>query len=138
MASRGESFCVPSARENYSTNTGQCMVSVRTSTKDPKNLLFSCPPAKVSVTGQHLENYQELLTGRLLLSEFALSFQLLQHGGTFVCSVFDVFTPFTVREELEKEIIVCPPCHVSGGSFCRAAKVLRLRTLERGYLAVLP
>ncbi|PHJ22832.1 ribosomal rna large subunit methyltransferase j protein [Cystoisospora suis] len=50
---------------------------------------------KVSVTGQHLENYQELLTGRLLLSEFALSFQLLQHGGTFVCSVFDVFTPFT-------------------------------------------
>ncbi|PFH34768.1 ribosomal RNA large subunit methyltransferase J protein [Besnoitia besnoiti] len=50
---------------------------------------------KKSVTGQHLDNYQELLTGRLLLSEILIAFQLLEHGGTFVCTVFDVFSSFT-------------------------------------------
>ncbi|CBZ55541.1 FtsJ methyltransferase domain-containing protein 2, related [Neospora caninum Liverpool] len=50
---------------------------------------------KKSATGQHLDNYQELLTGRLLLSEFLIAFQLLQQGGTFICTVFDSFTAFT-------------------------------------------
>ncbi|KAL8424578.1 hypothetical protein Efla_003694 [Eimeria flavescens] len=48
-----------------------------------------------SQDGQHVENYQELLTGRLLICEFLLALLLLQEGGHFVLKIFDCFSLFT-------------------------------------------
>nr|CEL64625.1 TPA: ftsJ-like methyltransferase domain-containing protein, putative [Neospora caninum Liverpool] len=46
-------------------------------------------------TGRHIENYQELLCARLLLSELLFALMLLEEGGNFVCKIFDTFTHFT-------------------------------------------
>ncbi|KAL8446008.1 hypothetical protein Emag_004860 [Eimeria magna] len=45
--------------------------------------------------GQHVENFQELLVGRLLISEFMLMLLLLQEGGHFVIKILDCFSLFT-------------------------------------------
>ena len=47
------------------------------------------------VTNERRENYQELITGRLLLAQILLALETLKEGGDFVCKMFDVFSPFT-------------------------------------------
>ncbi|XP_065184249.1 cap-specific mRNA (nucleoside-2'-O-)-methyltransferase 1-like isoform X1 [Sycon ciliatum] len=47
-----------------------------------------------SVAGQ--ENIQELLSKQLVLCQFCMAMSILRPGGSFVCKIFDVFTPFTV------------------------------------------
>ena len=41
------------------------------------------------------ENFQEELLRRLVLSQFTTCLQCLAPGGSFVCKVFDMFTPFS-------------------------------------------
>ncbi len=42
--------------------------------------------------GQHMENYQELYSGRIILSEFLAALKTLQPQGHFVCKMFDTFS----------------------------------------------
>ncbi|KAH3761515.1 ribosomal RNA large subunit methyltransferase J protein [Pelomyxa schiedti] len=49
-----------------------------------------------SETGKHMENLQELVTGRLILSEVVTALSCLKAGGTFVCKLFDTFSHLTV------------------------------------------
>ncbi|KEP63011.1 UNVERIFIED_CONTAM: ribosomal RNA large subunit methyltransferase J protein [Hammondia hammondi] len=99
---------------------------------------------KKSVTGQHLDNYQELLTGRLLLSEFLVAFQLLQHGGTFICTVFDSFTSFTASllflcTALFEEVYIVKPSRNRWTNSERqlvALKFRRFRSVNLGAVAV--
>jgi len=49
-----------------------------------------------SSTNEHRENMQELLTGRLFLSEVLLALKVLEHGGHFVLKLFDTFAHFTL------------------------------------------
>ncbi|KAL8271319.1 hypothetical protein Esti_004758 [Eimeria stiedai] len=64
--------------------------------------------------GQHVENYQELLVGRLLISEFMLMLLLLQEGGHFVIKILDCFSLFTasliycVSQLFENSLILKP------------------------------
>jgi cap1 methyltransferase len=39
--------------------------------------------------GTHMENLQELFSGRIILSEFLLMMRTLSEGGRFVCKMFD-------------------------------------------------
>ena len=47
-----------------------------------------------SVDGQ--ENIQELLSKRLYLCQLLCALMVLRIGGSFVCKVFDLYTPFSV------------------------------------------
>ncbi|CAG0894632.1 unnamed protein product [Darwinula stevensoni] len=47
-----------------------------------------------SVEGQ--ENIQEILSKRLYLCQFLCAMMILVPGGSFVCKLFDIFTPFSV------------------------------------------
>lgn len=47
-------------------------------------------------TGEHLENLQELYSGRIILSEILLGVRTLKLGGSFVCKLFDCFSHFSV------------------------------------------
>ena len=42
------------------------------------------------------ENIQELLTKQLVMCQFACALSILREGGHFVCSLFDMYTPFLV------------------------------------------
>lgn len=44
----------------------------------------------------HMENYQELFSGRIILSEFTWMIKMLQPGGHFVCKLFDSFSNLTI------------------------------------------
>lgn len=46
--------------------------------------------------GNHLENIQELLSGRIILSEATMMIMSLAEGGHFVVKLFDTFSLFTV------------------------------------------
>eukprot|EP00811_Abedinium_folium_P000739 NODE_10677_length_1336_cov_3.125724.p1 GENE.NODE_10677_length_1336_cov_3.125724~~NODE_10677_length_1336_cov_3.125724.p1 ORF type:complete len:410 (+),score=100.63 NODE_10677_length_1336_cov_3.125724:14-1243(+) len=64
----------------------------------------------------HLENYQEILVGRLLLSETLLMLETLQYGGTFICKIFDTFAHLTAGliftvATLFEEVFVVKPVH---------------------------
>eukprot|EP00927_Polykrikos_kofoidii_P044667 TRINITY_DN38570_c0_g1_i1.p1 TRINITY_DN38570_c0_g1~~TRINITY_DN38570_c0_g1_i1.p1 ORF type:complete len:492 (-),score=62.55 TRINITY_DN38570_c0_g1_i1:48-1523(-) len=43
----------------------------------------------------HLENYQEIIAGRILLAETLIMLQTLREGGHFVCKLFDTFSHVT-------------------------------------------
>lgn len=45
--------------------------------------------------GKHMENYQELFSGRIILSETLLMFMSLHEGGNYVCKLFDSFSSLT-------------------------------------------
>ncbi|XP_028408922.1 cap-specific mRNA (nucleoside-2'-O-)-methyltransferase 1-like [Dendronephthya gigantea] len=47
-----------------------------------------------SVAGQ--ENFQEVLTKRLVLCQFLCAMSVLRKGGYFLCKTFDLFTPFSI------------------------------------------
>lgn len=47
-----------------------------------------------SVSGQ--ENFQEVLTKRLVLCQFLCAMSIIRKGGYFLCKTFDLFTPFNV------------------------------------------
>ena len=47
-----------------------------------------------SVAGQ--ENFQEVLTKRLVLCQFLCALNILRKDGYFLCKTFDLFTPFNI------------------------------------------
>lgn len=65
--------------------------------------------------GNHVENLQELFSGRIILSETYLALSCLMKGGSFVCKIFDTFSNFTVSfiymmcSLFEKVNVVKPP-----------------------------
>eukprot|EP00768_Dysnectes_brevis_P007783 gnl/Dysnectes_brevis/6714_a10627_531.p1 GENE.gnl/Dysnectes_brevis/6714_a10627_531~~gnl/Dysnectes_brevis/6714_a10627_531.p1 ORF type:complete len:437 (+),score=21.29 gnl/Dysnectes_brevis/6714_a10627_531:27-1337(+) len=46
--------------------------------------------------GEHMENYQESMSHRIVLSECLATLLCLREGGLFVCKFFDSLTEFTV------------------------------------------
>eukprot|EP00928_Gymnodinium_smaydae_P068794 TRINITY_DN5205_c4_g1_i1.p1 TRINITY_DN5205_c4_g1~~TRINITY_DN5205_c4_g1_i1.p1 ORF type:complete len:463 (+),score=118.87 TRINITY_DN5205_c4_g1_i1:110-1498(+) len=66
--------------------------------------------------GEHLENYQEIIASRMVLSEVLLMLQVLGTGGCFVCKIFDTFSALTVgvlliASLLFEEALVVKPRH---------------------------
>ncbi|CAL5979168.1 Methyltransferase [Hexamita inflata] len=69
-----------------------------------------------SPTGQHCEQLQEIITQRLLLSEFLVALQLLKENGTFVCKMYDCICPFNVQliflmSQMFEETVFVKPEH---------------------------
>jgi len=50
---------------------------------------------KKNEKGEHMENYQELFSGQIIISELLLTMKVLQPGGNFVCKLFDAFSTIT-------------------------------------------
>ncbi|CEM35049.1 unnamed protein product [Vitrella brassicaformis CCMP3155] len=50
---------------------------------------------KDAETGEHLENYQELFSSRIVLAEILMSFMVLRPDGHLVCKLFDSFSDMT-------------------------------------------
>jgi len=48
-----------------------------------------------SPLGEHLENYQEIISGGILLAEVLVMLETLRAGGCFVCKLFDTFSHLT-------------------------------------------
>lgn len=46
--------------------------------------------------GRHMENFQELFSGRIILGEVLLMMMTLQERGHFVCKMFDTFSSLSV------------------------------------------
>ncbi|CAG2108369.1 unnamed protein product [Medioppia subpectinata] len=59
-----------------------------------KGVHFVMADGGFSVEGD--ENNQEILSKRLYLCQFLCSLALLKTNGSFVCKLFDIFTPFSV------------------------------------------
>eukprot|EP00002_Diphylleia_rotans_P036547 TRINITY_DN8065_c0_g1_i1.p1 TRINITY_DN8065_c0_g1~~TRINITY_DN8065_c0_g1_i1.p1 ORF type:complete len:603 (+),score=125.55 TRINITY_DN8065_c0_g1_i1:134-1942(+) len=69
-----------------------------------------------SETGEHLENVQELFAGRIILSELLCATQMLRTGGSFVCKLYDCFSPFTVSilylcKSIFQKVHIVKPAH---------------------------
>lgn len=50
---------------------------------------------KKNKEGEHMENYQELFSSRIIMSEILLMMKTLKTGGHFVCKLFDTFSNIT-------------------------------------------
>jgi cap1 methyltransferase len=64
--------------------------------------------------GQHVENLQELYSGRIILSEFLLMMKILQPKGHFVCKLYDIFSDLTasiiyMAAQMFEEIYIVKP-----------------------------
>ncbi|PHJ16686.1 ribosomal rna large subunit methyltransferase j protein [Cystoisospora suis] len=84
-------------------------------------------------TGRHIENFQELLCARLLLSELLFALMLLEERGTFICKIFDTFTHFTasliyVVGRLFEECFIIKPTGSRAANSERYLVGLRLRS----------
>ncbi|EDV34774.1 uncharacterized protein Dana_GF21495 [Drosophila ananassae] len=60
----------------------------------PQGVHFAMADGGFSVEGQ--ENIQEILSKQLYLCQFLTALKILRENGSFVCKVFDLFTPFSV------------------------------------------
>lgn len=60
----------------------------------PQGVHFAMADGGFSVEGQ--ENIQEILSKQLYLCQFNTALKILRVGGSFVCKLFDLFTPFSV------------------------------------------
>ncbi|XP_037725973.1 cap-specific mRNA (nucleoside-2'-O-)-methyltransferase 1 [Drosophila subpulchrella] len=60
----------------------------------PHGVHFAMADGGFSVEGQ--ENIQEILSKQLYLCQFLTALKILRQNGSFVCKVFDLFTPFSV------------------------------------------
>lgn len=60
----------------------------------PEGVHFVMADGGFSVEGQ--ENIQEVLSKQLYLCQCLTALKILRCGGSFVCKLFDVFTPFSV------------------------------------------
>jgi 23S rRNA U2552 (ribose-2'-O)-methylase RlmE/FtsJ len=64
--------------------------------------------------GVHMDNYQELYSSRIILSEIVLMLMTLKVGGVFVCKIFDTFSLnslsllYIVSQLFEETFIVKP------------------------------
>ncbi|KAL6066416.1 Cap-specific mRNA (nucleoside-2'-O-)-methyltransferase 1 [Balamuthia mandrillaris] len=66
--------------------------------------------------GEHMENYQELFSGHVLLSEIVVMLKTLRPGGNFVCKVYDCFSDLTasalyIMTLLFDEVFIIKPLH---------------------------
>jgi len=64
--------------------------------------------------GEHMENYQELFSGHIILSELLLTMKALQPGGHFICKLFDAFSSITqsliyITSQLFAEVYLVKP-----------------------------
>ncbi|KAL7743753.1 hypothetical protein ACLKA6_016813 [Drosophila palustris] len=60
----------------------------------PEGVHFAMADGGFSVEGQ--ENIQEILSKQLYLCQFLTALKILRTDGSFVCKLFDLFTPFSV------------------------------------------
>jgi len=60
----------------------------------PQGVHFAMADGGFSVEGQ--KNIQEILSKQLYLCQFLTALKILRPNGSFVCKVFDLFTPFSV------------------------------------------
>lgn len=60
----------------------------------PEGVHFAMADGGFSVEGQ--ENIQEILSKQLYLCQFVTALKILRTNGSFVCKLFDLFTPFSV------------------------------------------
>ncbi|EDW62785.1 cap-specific mRNA (nucleoside-2'-O-)-methyltransferase 1 [Drosophila virilis] len=60
----------------------------------PQGVHFAMADGGFSVEGQ--ENIQEILSKQLYLCQFVTALKILRINGSFVCKLFDLFTPFSV------------------------------------------
>ncbi|XP_034107648.1 cap-specific mRNA (nucleoside-2'-O-)-methyltransferase 1 [Drosophila albomicans] len=60
----------------------------------PEGVHFAMADGGFSVEGQ--ENIQEILSKQLYLCQFVTALKILRINGSFVCKLFDLFTPFSV------------------------------------------
>ncbi|EDV92264.1 cap-specific mRNA (nucleoside-2'-O-)-methyltransferase 1 [Drosophila grimshawi] len=60
----------------------------------PHGVHFAMADGGFSVEGQ--ENIQEILSKQLYLCQFVTALKILRVNGSFVCKLFDLFTPFSV------------------------------------------
>ncbi|KAH8396471.1 hypothetical protein KR222_011153 [Zaprionus bogoriensis] len=60
----------------------------------PEGVHFAMADGGFSVEGQ--ENIQEILSKQLYLCQFVTALKILRTDGSFVCKLFDLFTPFSV------------------------------------------
>lgn len=60
----------------------------------PEGVHFAMADGGFSVEGQ--ENIQEILSKQLYLCQFVTALKILRVDGSFVCKLFDLFTPFSV------------------------------------------
>jgi len=60
----------------------------------PEGVHFAMADGGFSVEGQ--ENIQEILSKQLYLCQFLTALKILRINGSFVCKLFDLFTPFSV------------------------------------------
>jgi len=64
--------------------------------------------------GKHMENFQELFSGQVILSELLLTMMVLEPGGHFVCKLFDTFSHLTssliyVTTQIFKQVFIVKP-----------------------------
>jgi len=66
------------------------------------------------VGDKHMENFQELFSGRIIMSELLMCTKVLRNGGHFVCKLFDAFSAlsqsiiFLTKQMFERTFIVKP------------------------------
>ncbi|EDX17036.1 GD16313 [Drosophila simulans] len=60
----------------------------------PQGVHFAMADGGFSVEGQ--KNIQEILSKQLYLCQFLTALKILRPNGSFVCKLFDLFTPFSV------------------------------------------
>merc|ERR1712008_47672 len=66
--------------------------------------------------GEHLENYQEVVSSKIVLAEVLLMLETLRAGGCFVCKLFDTFSHISasllfITAALFEETFVVKPRH---------------------------
>ena len=69
-----------------------------------------------SKTGERRDNLQEIITGRLLLSQVVLAIETLKEGGSVVVKLFDVFSNLTASIlfclcQMFNEVYIVKPIH---------------------------
>lgn len=69
-----------------------------------------------SSQGEHLENYQEIFCGRILLAEVLLMLDTINVGGCFICKFFDTFSHLSaglvyIVASLFKDTFIVKPRH---------------------------
>jgi len=88
---------------------------------------------KKNEKGEHMENYQELFSGKIILSELLLTMKTLQPGGNFVCKLFDAFSCITqsvifIATQVFEEVFIVKPLR---SRIVNSEKYLVGRSLKR-------
>jgi len=88
-----------------------------------------------------MENYQELFSGQIILSELLLTMKTIATGGNFVCKLFDAFSLITqsviyLTTQLFDEVFIVKPLksRIVNSEKYLVGKSLKLRTETFDYV----